>query len=235
VKHKEMIMDTVPEATATVNFNTTWTAAVERVSTIAQQKLPEDMHGRIQRATALVLTGGVMFEEDGTCQVRGRDGTWWTVNGHCGCEDATYSGTQYCKHRLARAMYLRAGDDLRTPAVPATLPGDEPQMGVDPRYIVTIQGRPFVKYAGLLELAQERGLMELTAQWTYNDAELSLAEAVATFRDGRHFHECGDATPGNVTAKVAPHFRRVALTRAKARVLRDALGVDLVAVEELSD
>jgi hypothetical protein len=31
------------------------------------------------------------------------------------------------------------------------------------------------------------------------------------------------------------HFRRVALTRAKARVLRDALGVDLVAVEELAE
>ena len=44
-----------------------------------------------------------------------------------------------------------------------------------------------------------------------------------------------DATPENTNRKVAPHFRRVALTRAKARVLRDALGVDLVAVEELSD
>ena len=30
-------------------------------------------------------------------------------------------------------------------------------------------------------------------------------------------------------------FRRVALTRAKARALRDALGIDLVAVEELAD
>jgi hypothetical protein len=29
--------------------------------------------------------------------------------------------------------------------------------------------------------------------------------------------------------------RRVALTRTKARVLREALGVDVVAVEELSD
>jgi hypothetical protein len=35
--------------------------------------------------------------------------------------------------------------------------------------------------------------------------------------------------------KVAVHFHRVALTRAKARVLRDALGIDLVAVEELAD
>jgi hypothetical protein len=56
---------------------------------------------------------------------------------------------------------------------------------------------------------------------------------VATFQDGGHYRESGDATPENVTKKVAPHFRRVALTRA--RVLRDALGVDLVAVEELAE
>ena len=41
--------------------------------------------------------------------------------------------------------------------------------------------------------------------------------------------------PFNVTKKVAPHFRRVALTRALARRLRQALGVDLVAVEELAE
>jgi hypothetical protein len=54
-------------------------------------------------------------------------------------------------------------------------------------------------------------------------------------QDGRLFEESADASPSNVTKKVAVHFRRVALTRAKARCLRDALGVDLVAVEELSD
>jgi hypothetical protein len=53
----------------------------------------------------------------------------------------------------------------------------------------------------------------------YNDADLSLAHAVATFQDGRRFEESGDASPGNVTRMVAVHFRRVALTRAKARVL----------------
>ena len=84
-------------------------------------------------------------------------------------------------------------------------------------------------------MAPEHGLQSLTADWTDNDAERSLAPAVATFQDGRRFEESGDATPANTHRKVAVHFRRVALTRAKARVLRDALGVDLVAVEELSD
>jgi hypothetical protein len=100
---------------------------------------------------------------------------------------------------------------------------------------VLIQGKPFVKFAGLLQLAHERGLVSLSADWTYNDAELSLAHAVATFQDGRRFEESGDASPSNVTKKVAPHFRRCALTRASARCLRLALGVDLVAVEELAE
>ena len=99
----------------------------------------------------------------------------------------------------------------------------------------TIPTLPFIRYAGLLQMAQARGLVRLTADWTYNDPELSLAHAVATFQDGRRFEESGDATPANTNRKVAPHYRRVALTRAKARVLRDALGVDLVAVEELSE
>jgi len=120
-----------------------------------------------------------------------------------------------------------------TPAQPEA-PVATPQ-GIPAQHVVLIQGHPFVKFAGLLQMAHERGLVALTADWTYNDGELSLAHAVATFQDGRRFEESGDATPANTNRKVAPHFRRVALTRAKARVLRDALGVELVAVEELSD
>ena len=77
--------------------------------------------------------------------------------------------------------------------------------------------------------------MALTADGIYNGAELSLAHAVATFQDERRFAERGDATPANTGRMVAVHFRRVALTRVKARVLRDALGVDLVAVEALAE
>ena len=112
--------------------------------------------------------------------------------------------------------------------MPATSP-------VPPQYIVQIQGRPFVKFAGLLQLAHESGLVELTTSWTYNDATLSLAHAVAIFADGRRFEESGDAAPDTVTKKIAPHFRRVALTRASARALRNALAIDMCAAEELAE
>ena len=92
-----------------------------------------------------------------------------------------------------------------------------------------------MKFAGLLQLAHDHGLVALSEVWTYNDAELSLAHAVALFPDDRRSEGSGDATPSNVTKKVAPHFRRVALTRAKSRALRDALNIDLVAVEELGE
>ena len=46
--------------------------------------------------------------------------------------------------------------------------------------MVLSQGRPFVKFAGSCIWRAERGLVALTAEWTYNDAELSLAHAVAT-------------------------------------------------------
>jgi hypothetical protein len=63
--------------------------------------------------------------------------------------------------------------------------------------------------------------------------ELALAEATATFADGRTFQECADSTPANVNPKVTAPCPRMALTRAKARTLRDALNISLVAVEEL--
>ena len=86
---------------------------------------------------------------------------------------------------------------------------------------------------GLLTLAHQRGLQALRVTWTHNDAELSLAHAVATFPFGT-FADCGDASPSSVTKAVALHFRRVACTRAAARALRLALGVEVCSVEELA-
>jgi hypothetical protein len=111
----------------------------------------------------------------------------------------------------------------------------EQTQGIDPKFIVWIQQRPFVRHTGLLKLAHDRGLQSLTVEWTHNSEDLSLAHAVAIFADGRRFEENGDASPQSVGKKVVLHFRRCACTRASARALRLALGCDLVAVEELAE
>lgn len=120
---------------------------------------------------------------------------------------------------------------------PATrpLPGPvEPvRVSIPAEYVMSIKGKRHVLYAGLVIGAQRSGLLTLSADWTYNDAELSLAHAVCTFADGRRYEDSGDASPSNVNKGIAAHFRRVALTRAKARCLRDALGIQECSVEEL--
>ena len=90
-----------------------------------------------------------------------------------------------------------------------------------------------MQYSGLLIYAQQEGLISLAASLVSVTPELALAKAVAIFKDGRRYQEGADATPTNVGATVRQHFPRIALTRAKARVLRDALGVTAVALEEL--
>ena len=113
-----------------------------------------------------------------------------------------------------------------TPPAPVKIPRE---------FTVNIKGKTHVLYTGLVIAARHDGLVSLSADWTYNDAELSLAHAVATFSDGRRYEESGDASPSNVSKGISVHFRRVALTRAKARCLRDALGISECSVEELGD
>jgi hypothetical protein len=120
------------------------------------------------------------------------------------------------------------GQAVEEPPAPAPL-------RIPREYTVSIKGRVHVLYTGLVLAARTQGLLTLAADWTYNDAELSLAHAVCTFADGRRYEDSGDATPANVSKGIATHFRRVALTRAKARCLRDALGISECSVEELED
>jgi hypothetical protein len=230
-----------------------WRDAVTEIADKARTKLPE-CNGRVDSAVKIVLVGDVELLPDGTAKVASQsNGTtaYHVVNGHCDCRDFEKAPHGFCKHRLSAAIARRAQEltkaklaattghataaQAEAPAPPQPVTSVETPQGVPQQYVVMIQGKPFVKFTGLLQMALERGLVALTADWTYNDSELSLAHAAAMFQDGRRFEESGDATPANTNRKVAIHFRRVALTRAKARVLRDALGVDLVAVEELAD
>jgi hypothetical protein len=231
-------------------MNMSWGDAVQRASAIIQANMPVEMHGRIQRGTALVLDGKVWLEENGhACQVYStKEERYYDVNGTCDCIDFPRAPQQVCKHRAARGVYIRAQKLMATGMQAAEGPTgiqegspptlnpalqEEPPAGIDPKYLVSIHGKAFIRYAGLLAMAHAAGLIELHADFTFNGDTLAVAHVVAVFKDGRRFSESGDSTPENVGPHVGTHWRRLSLTRAKSRCLRDALGIDMAAAEEM--
>ena len=109
---------------------------------------------------------------------------------------------------------------------------------VPEQFILLIEGKPVVLYAGLLHVAQEEGIKELSVSIqqipSIENGQTAIASAKAVTSDGSVFIDVGDASPESVGAeKFIPHLLRVASTRAKARVLRDAYGITMTSVEEL--
>ena len=104
------------------------------------------------------------------------------------------------------------------------------------RFIKTLQGKDFVLYGGLLELARQRGLKKINTKViqipSADNTMYAVVEAEIETEDGV-FKEIGDASPESVTRTIQPHLLRMAATRAKARAMRDAVGIDMVALEEL--
>lgn len=216
------------------DFTLTFKDAFAQVLDLAKSKLAPSLLDRLGRAAYLAQAGHVWLEDDGQhAMVLSTDGQrWHSVNGACDCEDAAYKAEGgYCKHRLAVGLVRRAQELMAKPVV---LPDVEVAPdAIDPRFIVALHGKPYVQYAGLLALAHERGLVSLKARLVSVTPDLALAEAEAVFRDGREFSEAADATPGNVGVQVRPHYPRMALVRAKARALRDALNIAMCTLEEL--
>lgn len=106
-------------------------------------------------------------------------------------------------------------------------------------FVITIGDKQFVTWAGLIDEATRTGLKSIEVEIVQVPDEangcMAICRAGVEFEDGRTFREIGDANPKNVKPMVAPHLLRMAATRAKARCLRDALGVGTCSVEELSD
>jgi hypothetical protein len=92
----------------------TFTQAVKRTFDLAMARLPQELHGHLERAHALVLHRHVWLDEDGRhAQVLSSDGqTWYVCNGHCTCMDAPRAPQGLCKHKLAVHMYRRASELL---------------------------------------------------------------------------------------------------------------------------
>jgi hypothetical protein len=108
---------------------------------------------------------------------------------------------------------------------------------IDKRHVVQLQGRDYVMWAGVLDLAHQSGLQSIEVNLIQfpapENGNLAIAQATATFEGGRVFTEIGDASVASVGRNIAPHICRMAATRAKGRALRDALNLGETMLEEL--
>jgi hypothetical protein len=105
-------------------------------------------------------------------------------------------------------------------------------------FIVERQGRSFVLYAGLLDLAHTQGLRAIRTrllQVPADDNGLTAIVSAEVETDRGTFSGIGDANPANVSRMMLTCTIRLAETRAKARALRDAVNVGVTAFEELGE
>jgi hypothetical protein len=150
----------------------------------------------------------------------------------CACADYALNAQKdkefVCKHIIAaqnarETIHLFEKDKIR----------------LDERFITSIKGNEFVKYAGLLDLAHQKKLKRLSVEAvqypTKENGLEAICKASAETKDGEVFTELGDASPRNVNKEVAEHVLRIAATRAKARVLRDMTNIGMTCLEELGD
>jgi DNA-directed RNA polymerase subunit RPC12/RpoP len=112
-------------------------------------------------------------------------------------------------------------------------------MSIDPKFVIERFGKPFVLFAGLLDLAHERGLLGIKTAVILDASDpkeqfwVVYARGQFKGEDGevREFTGYGDASPASSQMKGA--YLRHAETRAVARMLRMATNVGMTAFEEL--
>lgn len=104
--------------------------------------------------------------------------------------------------------------------------------------VITRGDRQYVLYAGLLDEAHRQGLKAIRTTLlqipTEENGYVAICQAVVETEKGV-FTGIGDASPANVSRQMVHCLIRMAETRAKARALRDAVNVGVVALEELDD
>lgn len=108
---------------------------------------------------------------------------------------------------------------------------------LDKKFITQFQGKDFVLYSGLLDLAHQKGILSLNVDVeqfpTKENDNVAICRATVESVTGEVYIEWGDANPKNVNRMVAAHIMRMASTRAKARALRDFTNIGITCMEEL--
>ena len=100
-------MPTVLQSELTVNDNVVQT--LDRIRQQALAQYPKEA-ARITRGHAIAVQGGVHLDGHGLAAVQSQrhPETWYTVNGHCTCHDASRAPAGRCKHRWAKALLVQA-------------------------------------------------------------------------------------------------------------------------------
>lgn len=110
--------------------------------------------------------------------------------------------------------------------------------GIDERFIVKLQGKDFVTYEGLLDLAHQKGLKSIEVvliQIPTKENNMTAICMATAKTENEIYTDIGDAGPTSTNRMIAPHIIRMASTRAKARALRDLTNAGMTAIEELGE
>jgi hypothetical protein len=107
------------------------------------------------------------------------------------------------------------------------------------RFIIKIENKDFVQYAGLLDLGHQKGISQIEVDPiqlpTQDNGNFAICKATVISKTGDSFTDIGDANPQNCNSKVSRHLLRMASTRAIARALRSFTNIGMTCLEELSD
>jgi hypothetical protein len=107
------------------------------------------------------------------------------------------------------------------------------------KFIISIEGKDFVQYAGLLDLAHQKGLLKIEVEPlqfpTKENDHFAICKAVVLSKSGEIYSDVGDANPQNCNSKVSRHLLRMSSTRAIGRALRSMTNIGMTCLEELGD
>jgi hypothetical protein len=110
---------------------------------------------------------------------------------------------------------------------------------LDERFIIKIENKDFVQYAGLLDLGHQKGISQIEVEPiqlpNQDNGNFAICKATVVSDTGKTYTDLGDANPQNVTSKVSRHLLRMASTRAIARALRSFTNIGMTCLEELAD
>jgi hypothetical protein len=108
----------------------TCTAALDQAYTLALAKLPEQAHGRLAKALALVHSGGVFETGDGHWEVASqREGAepHHLSGAACDCDWQQFHPEERCSHYLAVLLQRKCLALLKASAQEGTAPAPEPE------------------------------------------------------------------------------------------------------------